>query len=176
MADQSRPTSNPRHSCRRGHITRLGTLHRQPLCWHSVSSNKGAKPYQRLPSATSNSRGFRDRVHDSGMLSTIPRNPEKWTSSRRNLWTPSIGMGGQHRLEWVVKMARNTHAGGPIPPLCRPRQPVGPASFVKNAPDFPAGAHCRDTGWSTTGEPPVIHGRDGVTLRTMEHYPRRICA
>src|SRR5438874_5616323 len=44
------------------------------------------------------------------MLSTIPRNPEKWSSSRRNQWTPSIGMGGQHRLEWVVKMARNTHS------------------------------------------------------------------
>src|SRR5438552_2706809 len=44
------------------------------------------------------------------MLSTIPRNPEKWSSSRRNQWTPSIRMGGQHRLEWVVKMARNTHS------------------------------------------------------------------
>src|SRR5439155_13265311 len=89
---------------------------------HSVSSNKGAKPYQRLPSATSKLRRkipgscprFRDRVHDSGMLSTIPRNPEKWTSSRRNPWTPSIGMGGQHRLEWVVKMARNTQSRIPI--------------------------------------------------------------
>src|SRR5881396_3580885 len=103
------------------HITRAGTLHRQPLCWHSVSSNKGAKPYQRLPSAASKPPGipgscprFRDRVHDSGMLSTIPRNPEKWTSSRRNQWTPSIGMGGQHRLEWVVKMARNTQLGNVV--------------------------------------------------------------
>src|SRR5207248_4074202 len=89
-------------------------------CWHSVSSNKGAKPYQRLPSHFKLPRipgscpRFRNRVHDSGMLTTIPRNPEKWTSSRRNQWTPSIGMGGQHRLEWLVKMARNTQSRIPI--------------------------------------------------------------
>src|SRR5439155_20082148 len=51
------------------------------------------------------------------MLSTIPRNPEKWTSSRRNQWTLSIGMGGQHRLEWVVKIARNTHAVFSVAPM-----------------------------------------------------------
>src|SRR5438552_12758498 len=60
------------------------------------------------------------------MLSTIPRNPEKWTSSRRNQWTLSIGMGGQHRLEWVVKIARNTQALL----LSRRDAPTQPTSYV----------------------------------------------
>jgi hypothetical protein len=37
----------------------------------------------------------------SGMLSSIPGSPKKWTTSKWNQWTTSTGIGGQHRMEWL---------------------------------------------------------------------------
>src|SRR5439155_16590993 len=87
--------------------------HRQPLCWHSVSSNKGAKPYQRLPSAASKPPGipgscprFRDVVHhseESGKVVIIAS--ESVDTFDRNGWSTSIGMGGQDGPEYATRSA-----------------------------------------------------------------------
>jgi hypothetical protein len=64
--------------------------------------------YQRLSSVASGSVGMNsgDVVHHSAMLSTVPVNHEKWTTSSgmpdnidRNGWTTSIGISGQHAPE-----------------------------------------------------------------------------
>jgi len=64
--------------------------------------------YQRLSSVASGSVGMNsgDVVHHSAMLSTVPENQEKWTTSSgmpdnfdRNGWTTSIGISGQHAPE-----------------------------------------------------------------------------
>jgi hypothetical protein len=39
--------------------------------------------------------------YHSGMLSSIPGLPEKWTTSEWNQWTASTGIGGQLGMEWL---------------------------------------------------------------------------
>ena len=44
---------------------------------------------------------------NSGMLSTVPGLPKKWTTSQWNQRPTSNGMGGQFGMEWVDNFKRN---------------------------------------------------------------------
>jgi hypothetical protein len=43
-------------------------------------------------------------------VTSVPGLTPKWSPSRRNRWSPSIGIGGHVRLEPVVTLPRNTQA------------------------------------------------------------------
>jgi len=93
----------------RRHITRRGTLHRQPLGWHSAPAGENpGNLTSRLPSARFTGKNSAIVSSDSAMLSTHSESSEKWTTSHRNPWTTSLGIGGQLRLESVDNLPPNT--------------------------------------------------------------------
>src|SRR4249920_1869741 len=67
------------------------------------------KTYQQIAQRTLHSETIPDCVHSFRMLSTGSAQPTKWTTSRRNPWTTSSGIGGQLRPESVDNLLRNTH-------------------------------------------------------------------
>jgi len=66
------------------------------------------KTYQQIAQRTLDSERFRDGVHSFRMLSTRSAQVKNWTTSRRNNWTTSSGIGGQLRPESVDNLLRNT--------------------------------------------------------------------
>src|SRR5512134_3780496 len=87
--------------------------HGQPLGWHSVPPRNNRE--ENLPADCPTHASLRKvsgivSTH-SGILSTCSAQVKRWTTSRRNPWTTSSGIGGQLRPESVDNLPRNTQLG-----------------------------------------------------------------
>ena len=89
------------------------------------------------------------------MLSSIPGLPKKWTTSKRNHWTTSTGIGGQHRMERVDNFkwnGRSTSTGIRI--LC-----IAPVLPVTTAVVQIAACVCGPAIWTRAQSPLLLPGR-----------------